>query len=75
MAERPMEIVDYPQRTGPETAMQYPNRLARCVVTDLIGAGLIAEERRAEAVSVAEEQIFARLAIGDSPSQWKFLPG
>jgi len=67
MAERPLEVVDYPQRAGPETVMQYANRLARCVVTDLIGASLITEENRARAVSVAEGQIFARLAIGDDP--------
>ncbi len=47
--------------------MHYANRLARCVVTDLIGAELISEVKRAEAVSVAQEQIFARLAIGDDP--------
>ncbi len=64
---KPMEIVDYLQKEGPETVMQYANRLARCVVTDLIGSGLIMEAERANAVSVAEEQIFARLAVGDVP--------
>ena len=67
MIPGPMQIVDYPQREGAETTMQYANRLARCVVTDLIGAGLISEAKRAEAVNVVEEQIFARLAIGDEP--------
>jgi hypothetical protein len=62
-----MLVTDYPRKQGPETAMQYANRLARCVVTDLIGAGLIEEKQRGEAVSTAEEQIFARLAIGDFP--------
>jgi len=64
---KPMLITDYPQKSGPETVMQYANRVARCVVTDLIGAGLIKESDRREAVSVAEEQIFARLAVGDEP--------
>jgi hypothetical protein len=64
---KPMLITDYPQKSGPETVMQYANRLARCVVTDLIGSGLIDESDRNEAVSVAEGQIFNRLAIGDDP--------
>jgi hypothetical protein len=64
---KPMLITDYPQRHGSETTMQYANRLARCVVTDLIGAGLIEESKRGEAVGVAEDQIFAVLAVGDAP--------
>ncbi len=65
--EKPMEVADYPQRKGAEITMQYAHRLARCVVTDLIGAGLIGEADRGSAVGVAQEQIFARLAVGDIP--------
>ena len=59
--------VDYPQREGPETTLQYATRLARCVVSDLILAGLVNEERREAAVDVVAEQIFSRLALGDDP--------
>jgi hypothetical protein len=59
--------VDYPNREGPETVMQYATRLARCVVSDLILAKLLAESQRQEAVDTCAEQIFARLAIGDDP--------
>jgi hypothetical protein len=58
--------VDYPQREGPESTLQYATRLARCMVSDLILAGLLSRDRRQAAVNVAAEQIFSRLAIGDS---------
>jgi hypothetical protein len=59
--------VDYQQKEGPETTLQYATRLARCVVSDLILADVVSEDRREAAVDVAGEQIFHRLAIGDSP--------
>lgn len=59
--------VDYPQREGPETTFHYCTRMARCVVSDLILAGLLNEDRREAAVDVVAEQIFSRLAVGDSP--------
>ena len=58
---------DYPQKEGTETTLQYATRLARCVVSDLIVAGVVNEDSRKAAVDVAAEQIFSRLAIGDSP--------
>ena len=58
---------DYPQKEGPETTLQYSIRLARCVVSDLILAGVVNEANRAAAVNVAAEQVFSRLAVGDFP--------
>ena len=61
-------IVDYPNREKEtETVLEYAERLARCVTSDLMLGGLIPESKRAEAVDTIREQIFARLAIGDLP--------
>ncbi len=60
--------VDYPNRASEnETTLEYSTRLARCATSDLLLAGLIPENKRAEVVDTIAEQIFARLAVGDCP--------
>ena len=59
---------DYPNREKEnETTLEYATRIARCATSDLVLAGLITENKRAETVKTIAEQIFARLAVGDEP--------
>jgi hypothetical protein len=63
-----MTTVDYPNRANDrESVADYSHRLARCIASDLLLGGHIADADRAEIIEVIAGQIFARLAIGDEP--------
>ena len=61
-------MTDYPNREKDnETTLEYATRIARCVTSDLVLAGIIAENKRTETVDVVAEQLYTRFAIGDDP--------
>src|SRR5689334_17354366 len=61
-------MTDYPDREAEnETTLQYSERIARCVTSDLIRAGVVPETMRAACADVVADQVFGRLAAGDEP--------